>query len=296
MNEEYKQMIKQQLAAMGMDPKMMDQYLENFNINDMMNQAMSSPFMQNYGSFDSNSYENDTLNLFDDDTPYVKEDNDLTPEEERAILVSAPLSFVNGLYINTLSTYGSTDEIIENLESWWDITSRKDFEETVDWLSDSGHSVYFDAIWKMLVNTPKPEWRGAIQSLEMQALASDTIKPDRIKDYAQNILACYSTLVSEDIIQKDKVPTIKGWDLVRIVDLCKFTYDAGYITREEALFYAKKYADELKNIFNSWEELANSYLLGFSMWNGDEDDLDYRLEQVLVLLEHPDSLWKKVKW
>jgi len=294
--------MKKQWAAMGIDPNQMLSYMNNAmgmqqNIQDQVNQAMgSNPFLQNLmGMAGGQAPAGDMLNMFDD-SPEVKEDSDLAPAELKAVLCGANIAYASTQYLNTLSTYRPVEDILEGLENAWSISSREDLLGTLDWLEKNGHKVYFDIIWAKLSTLPKAEWRAGIKSLELQAMADTNIEPERLMTYATHILEGYPGLLSHGIFAKAKTPDVTAWDLTRAINLCRFGFDIEYLTRYEALQKIQAFAQKLYSTYDSWRSLSEGYVTGFAMWSGEGEDLDKRIEQHGILLQHPKSLWTKISW
>lgn len=293
-SDDYMEMVKKQWAAMGIDPNTMMQYMNNaMEMQKNMQQNLeSNPLVQNMmNMFGAANPTGDMLNLFDD-SPEVKEDTDLQEEEIRAVLCSANIAFYSSLYTNTLSTYVPEEDLLEGLESAWGINNREELLDTLNWLETSGHRVYFDLIWEKLHTVPKAEWRSAIKSLELQALVMDNVEADRLKMYATHLLNGYAPLLAYGAFEGQKHPDITAWDLARAIYLCRCASDVEFFTREEALERIKHYAGILQSKYDSWSAFSNGYLIGFAMWNGEEEAIGERLEQNTTLLSHEKSLWK----
>ncbi len=59
-----------------------------------------------------------------------------------------------------------------------------------------------------------------------------------------------------------------AWDLLRLVHISSYGYLCDYITYEESLDWSLKSAQKIQQIFESWDDFMEYYLLGCSDWEG----------------------------
>jgi hypothetical protein len=92
-----------------------------------------------------------------------------------------------------------------------------------------------------------------------------------------------------------------GWDLVRSITLCRWGYQAGFLTEEQAWDEIMPAARTLQHMFSSWRELGRSYLGRRDLWSRDVNldhdaaraDLQVLLRELLFL---KTSFWRKTTW
>lgn len=75
-------------------------------------------------------------------------------------------------------------------------------------------------------------------------------------------------IVLENLINAGSV-TGSGWDYSRAVSNLGYYYLAGYYEEAEALNKALEIAKVIQTSFQSWDEFADSYLVGYEAWSGD---------------------------
>lgn len=63
---------------------------------------------------------------------------------------------------------------------------------------------------------------------------------------------------------------IKAWDYSRAMSLLGYYYIAGFYTYEEAMDKSLEAAQEIQNMYKSWDEFVYSYLLGYQYWSEDD--------------------------
>lgn len=65
---------------------------------------------------------------------------------------------------------------------------------------------------------------------------------------------------------------IWAWDLCRLILICGYGYLCNYISYDEALDWCSKAGKKMQSIYNSWDDMMNSYLLGYCYWSGESLD------------------------
>ena len=62
-----------------------------------------------------------------------------------------------------------------------------------------------------------------------------------------------------------------AWDYCRAMQLLGMFYISDYLEREEMMEYASEVAEVIKENYNSWEEMCESYLKGYAAWRNRVD-------------------------
>lgn len=86
-----------------------------------------------------------------------------------------------------------------------------------------------------------------------------------------------------------------AWDYCRATQLAGIGYIAGYFTREILLNCSAVAAKVMQQTYNSWEELCESYLVGYAEWREDEELVARRREIYKGLCEMPDGPYR-IPW
>ncbi|MEH2958983.1 DUF1266 domain-containing protein [Candidatus Merdisoma sp. JLR.KK006] len=63
------------------------------------------------------------------------------------------------------------------------------------------------------------------------------------------------------------IDAITAWDYCRAMNFLGYYYIAGYYSQEEALDMSLEIAEKIQPMFNSWDELMDSYLRGYEYWS-----------------------------
>ena len=93
---------------------------------------------------------------------------------------------------------------------------------------------------------------------------------------------------------------IWAWDLQRLIALCGLGYICDYISYEDSLDWCLKAGQKLQNIYSSWDDFFESYLLGYCYWSGDDlsdDDSEAYMRKGIYEFykNRPDSPWN-IPW
>ncbi len=148
----------------------------------------------------------------------------------------------------------------ELLKSWWEVSDRATADETLDWIMTEGHRTGFVEEMKELESAgigqksaeERPE--AILGVYEMEAATAEI--------YAK----CYAAY--EAMGEK----AIDGWDYCRALNLLGYYYTAGYYTDTEALDKSLEIAQKVQEEFGSWDELIDSYMVGYEYWGEESSD------------------------
>ena len=142
------------------------------------------------------------------------------------------------------------------ISSDWSVDDRESALETLDWLRDEGHRETYR------------NYQEELEELGMLDLEPDvfieTLLDSEMEGYLFRYVMIYD-LYSEGLDEE----VIAAWDLCRINQLCGDFYLCGYMTYEEAMDISLENSLVLQDMFSSWDELVDSYMLGYQFWQSD---------------------------
>lgn len=207
----------------------------------------------------------------------------LNAEQLRLLAFGAPLLVYNDECVDTIDSEVDIDTIKSTLESWWEVTDHDSTLAIVEWLLNEGHHAEADTALRVLHEA----------GLENIAEKECDDAESKMNDVC---LIVESMLENEYCPEEDVPQTAIAWDLVRVANVARWTYQCGYITEEEMWNIMKQAAGAAKQHFSSWEEYGLSFVLGRGVWHGDPDDSETAYEIVSVLLENEESPWKQFAW
>jgi hypothetical protein len=223
--------------------------------------------------------------------PELQDDEDLSLQDRQYLACGANLAYLKGDRMNTLETDGDQDEIRNMLKKDWHITSRDTLMSKITWLRNKGHRSYFKPIWGILSSTSVQDSMERITRLQDEFAA----KGDNtsIELYAANVSAGYKFLREQTNYFEGKRCKMDAltWDLGRVINLTRWGYDAGFLSRGESMDIIRASGKQLLDNYTSWENLGENYLIGFAMWSGNLHELEELHDGHCELLSEEDSPW-----
>jgi hypothetical protein len=129
---------------------------------------------------------------------------------------------------------------------------------------------------------------------ELMAILPSLYQGRAVADYREEIenLARLERDRREFIVSIDKTCGEQGiwaWDLQRLILLSSLGYICGYIRYETALECCLAAGEKLQSLFSSWDDFAQSYIMGYSYWSDedpdDEDEEAYERRQIYEKLK-----------
>lgn len=168
------------------------------------------------------------------------------------------LGVIGGIKENRVSEYAIKNALREG----WNITDRDSAIEKINWLLDGGHrSSYHELILELKDN----KW--------LDLSIGDYLKKVGNQNDAYRYIAAYHAY------QAFGERGIDAWDYCRALQVLGDCYVAGYINLEECLDQSLLIAQYLQSEFESWQEIGQSYLLGYQYWQkskSDYADMEYK--------------------
>lgn len=169
----------------------------------------------------------------------------------------------------------------ENLVSGWEITDAASALETVESLKENGHR---EICRQCMEELAQMELLDVDDETFLESLAASQIEENPYR----YVIAYY---MHKNGMNADD---IAAWDLCRVNQLYAQFYICGYMTYEEAMDASLENSLILQEMYSSWEDMVQSYLLGYQFWKGDlalEEDspTQQRFQCYLELLEMEDG-------
>ena len=163
----------------------------------------------------------------------------------------------------------------------WGVHNREELLETITHVEHSGHAQALKIIQDRINKT---------KYFSLFALMNDDELSERYYNYYK------FTLANWDIF-KDR--TIIAWDYGRCISLCRWGYDCGYLTEQEAwekIFY---YAKLIQPLYSNWEDYGFDYYMGRLFWaSGFCEEFDYAriTDAIYKKLTGPTGYWRQLDW
>ncbi len=208
------------------------------------------------------------------------------PDEQQkqwALATVAMLVKVNDGMVSMLGGYYPTPtyavEERKSLERWWNISSREDLFDTLNWIRNGGHRAEFDDMSAMLYMATDEH---------IVALRREFANEPGVSNKLDVILRYKDDVKGHSII---------AWDYSRYIALCGWGYIAGYLTEQEAWNLIMPAAILLQQSFDSWKELGKNYLIGREFWSLRQTQKNGKnFEHAYKALLSANGLWSKLPW
>lgn len=161
----------------------------------------------------------------------------------------------------------------ETLDASWSVTDRASADETLDWILTEGHRADYAEDMKTL----EEAGLGQCAAEERESYLMENFEVDSADAaYFANMYAAYET---------DGEGAIDGWDYCRAMNLLSFYYIAGYYTEQEALDKSLEIAQTMQPLFESWDDLMESYFIGYEYWSTESADARRELYDAIKIAD-----------
>lgn len=273
----YRQQMEQSMQASSQWASQLNQFGQNIQqFNAMFN--------------GDSSYENSVPK---GNTLMLNPDSTLTSEQQWAIACGADLAILNGQYLNDLTTGFSRQHCRELLSEWWDIDSKEEVLDNIDRLFSEGHRIRYDIIWQALNTVSIKESKAFLR----EYVIKNQMEEEVVLKWLRNMRDALELFQKHGLIRKDTQPEMLIWDYARIINMTRGSFDAEYLSREEALDIIRRCVSPIRNMYTSWKQLSLSYQFARCVWIGiEEANIDDMLGNMQTLLTNVDSPWVKLSW
>jgi len=189
----------------------------------------------------------------------------------------------NALYADTMDERGR-DTWLNVLSRDWGITTRQELFEMLDRLETGGHAASFREIQEIVYELIKAEDSNLPIASVLDRYEWDETKYNRFRFVAANW-------------DEYQYLTIKAWDFGRSISLCRWGYNAGFITEDEAWVRIFRIARKIQPLYRSWEEYGYDYLMGRLFWASSfEEEQSYFEWTEPIYNKLLNSYWSWLDW
>jgi len=166
------------------------------------------------------------------------------------------------------------------LHEWWGVDRRLDLLQTLDRLDAGGHRVVFQERGRAFVAMTDRQFEAALAGARKQPHAIRRMK--LVREY----------------YAKHRADSFVGWDYCRYIMLCRWGYQVGFLTQDEAWGRMVPAARKIQQAFHSWADLSQDYLVGRELWSPEETEKTGALYREIEawLLKAPRSEWNRLPW
>jgi hypothetical protein len=212
------------------------------------------------------------------------------PRHISLLALGAPLSAHWRAYIDSLETGYSARELRSMLGNAWGVTDARSFASRVAELLSEEHShrAGFDVVCAIYREYPRERWDGALD-----AAGGD---PDELRELLERLDADWPKLEAAGLARRtDLQRSVAAWDYSRVVSLARAAYDAGFISDAQAWQAIEQAAAAAREDNHSWPEFVASYLIGRTLWGGDES-IEHFVDVCGRMFADAASPWRTVPW
>lgn len=192
----------------------------------------------------------------------------------------------NGGDYHCLGGFSLNEEVrksqLEFLEKWWEVTDRASAEATLNWILTEGHRTGFASDMAYL------EDAGMGQAEDRRSFyLKNFVGTEQKAELYASWYEMYEQYGQDAII---------GWDYCRALNLTGLYYLAGYYSEQEALNRSLEIAQTAQGLFESWDDLVESYLRGYEYWSEkSSDDRRVLYEEIRNRADNPYQVDFKMK-
>lgn len=223
----------------------------------------------------------------------LSETSKLSAGEQWAVACGADLAFMNGQYLNDISTGLSKQDCRQLLSEWWDIDSTEELTDMFSWLQESGHRLEYGMILQAINTVSIKESKAFLREYIVANELEEAVVMERLR----NTRDALELFRERHLIGGEIEPDMLIWDYARIINLARAGFDAGYISYEQALEQIMACAPAIKRSYTSWKHLSLSYQFARCVWNGVEEDSFQAFQNNMeYLLNTPGSPWVELSW
>jgi hypothetical protein len=214
---------------------------------------------------------------------------ELSKEQLWAIALTGIMTERNECNHNTLE---SNERNTRNRNTWrntlsrdWDVHNKEELLETLETMENDGHAASLKFVQNIVRDTLQENASFSIMAMYNQYRLSS-----RQYNYLKFLIPNWDLFNSR---------TILAWDLGRNIALCRWGYDAGFLTEQEAWTKIMYYAKKIQPLYQSWEEYGFDYYMGRVFWaSGFGEDINYLLETdpIYRKLTGESGYWHNLEW
>ena len=239
-----------------------------------LNMKLANDYAQALGGYQQTDMETEEWEIERAD------DGQLNPTQLRLLAFGAPLFVYNSEQVDSYGSEYDTDTIKDQMSDWWGIKDQATTWQTVRWLLEEGHHAEADEALRILHEKGRKTVTSGTPGEKMQDV----------------VLICNLMLQQEYCSAAEIPSTVIAWDLVRIVNVARWTHLCGYISVDEMWQIMEIAGKEALQHFSSWEEYGRSFVLGRGVWHGEPEDCETAQEIITTLLRSAQSPWTQIPW
>ncbi|MCI4666921.1 MAG: DUF1266 domain-containing protein [Bacteroidia bacterium] len=211
-----------------------------------------------------------------------------------ALATVGMLSQCKGLDHETLGGKGINPLVSKaakrKLKREWEIEDEEDLENTLQWLMDNGHRHEFHEVIQRIGQMDGEDVEKYLEEIAEGKYGLDTAEE---QEEERNRVA----MISENRYNV-RYLSFLAWDYLRLIDLTRQGFVAGFIKEKDAWDRIISAAQVLQARYESWRDMGQHFLYAREFWSAVEMNRDGNMYQKAYkdLLNQPDSPWNLIEW
>jgi hypothetical protein len=172
----------------------------------------------------------------------------------------------------------------------WDLRKPEQWHETVEWLLETGHRMAFQAEIDRILAMDEATLAAHLTAIDRGEAETE------LEESATEQLARIHWIRQEG--DRLKEISFLAWDLLRLMDLCRWGLLAGWIDEPTAIRYLLLASQALQQRFRNWGEMYQHYQQGLRYWSQPSYDAQRTAlnQAILHFQKKRRSPWRQLPW
>lgn len=172
----------------------------------------------------------------------------------------------------------------------WEADTEDEFHDAQAWLFDSGHRMEFHALISRISSMNAEETLDYLESVALGEQGIDTPEEQEEERHRVEMIRQNTGNV--------RYLSFLAWDYLRYIENCRLGYLAGFLDEADAWGQMLAAAQALQARYDSWTDLAQSFLTAREFWSVVEHRKDHAAyhRAMARLLDDEQSPWNRVPW
>ena len=205
----------------------------------------------------------------------------LTDKQQFLISLAQIIGEHHNHFTNSLSAGNDLNFYADKMGTWYGITDAETAHQFIQTRLKDGFRDFYNEIVKEFTLT-----KGEVSLIPFD----DEDSKEELASYFENIKEVLASREGQFWFSNGLGVT-DGFDHGRIAYVIRSSYTLGYLSAAEAWDYLEIIGKMAIDKFSSWNEYAKSYLLGRTVWCGDDGDFSSFSEVTRYLVSSPNSPW-----
>jgi hypothetical protein len=176
------------------------------------------------------------------------------------------------------------------LRQEWDLRRTEQWLETAEWLVETGHRMAFQAEIDRVMAMDE-----ATLAAHLVAIDRGEVEPLQDETPTEQLARIHWVRQAGPSLPAH---SYLAWDLLRLIDLCRWGVLARLIDEETAVRYLLTAGQALQQRYRSWGEMYRQYLHGWRYWSQPAYEAGQAAltDQINWCQQHRRSPWRQIPW